>query len=135
VKTVVSILALIGPVFGGCSCASRYWYNPAKTVNEAEQDCRRCYDQAVQRASEDFADEYDGRSAYMGESPDFSGRYDHMSGSEFGALREWTLWGTTYRENLLRGCMKSKGYRLVRKDELASWVRTRWLAAGKVAGK
>jgi hypothetical protein len=135
VKTIASILVLIGPVFGGCLGASSYWYNPAKTVNEAERDCRQCYDQAVRRASEDFADEYYGRSSDMRESPHYSGRYDHLSSSEFGALREWTLWGTTYRENLFRGCMKSKGYRLTRKDDLAPRVRIRWLAAGKIAGR
>ena len=135
VRAVASILVLIGFLFGGCSCASHYWYNPDKTVNEAQRDCRQCYDQAVRRASEGFADEYYGRPAEMRESPHFSARCDNLNGSDFGALREWTLWGTTHRENLFRGCMKSKGYRLTGKDELGPRVRTRSLAAGKVAGK
>lgn len=134
-RAIASILALIGPVFGGCSGASHYWYNRAKTVNEAQRDCRQCYDQAVRQASEDLADEYYSRPAETGDVPHVSARCDNLNGSDVGALREWTLWGTTHRENLFRGCMKSRGYRLTGKDELGPRVRTRSLAAGKVAGR
>lgn len=135
VRAIISILALVAPAFGGCSGASCYWYNPAKTVNEAQRDCRQCYDRAVRRACEDFADEYYGHPLQMRESPYLAARWDDPAGSDFGALSTWTLWGTTHRENLFRGCMKSRGYRLTRKDDLGPRARTRRLAAGMVAGR
>ena len=134
-RAIALMLVLTSLIFAECSCASGYWYNPVKTVNEAQRDCRQCYDQAVRRASEDLADEYYGNSPEMRQSPYFSSRCDNLSGSDVGALREWTLWGTTHRENLFRGCMKFRGYRLTGKDELGLRVRTRSLAAGNVAGK
>ena len=134
-KAIASILALIGFSLSGCSGSRRYWYNPEKPLVEARQDCRECYNQAVEQAAEDVADEYYRRPPEMRQTPPWSGHSDRWSGSEFDALNESTLWGMTHRENLFRGCMRSRGYCLTREDALGRHIRKSSLRAGKVAGK
>ncbi len=135
VKAIASILALIGFALSGCSSPRFYWFNPEKTLSEARQDCRECYNQAVEQAAEDLADEYYRRPPEIRETPPWSSRSDHWSGTELEALNESTLWGSTHRENLFRGCMTSRGYHLTREDELDRNIRKSSLRAGKVAGK
>ena len=134
-KTIVSILVLIGLALSGCSRARYYWYNPDKYLNEARQDCRECYDEAVQQSAEDLANEYYSRSPEMRQTPFSSTQSNRWSGSEYDALYDSTLWTSNDRENLFRGCMKSRGYHLVREDELSRKIRKSSLRTGKVAGK
>ena len=134
-KTIVSILALIGLALSGCSRLHYYWYNPDKYLSEARQDCRECDDKAVLQAAEDVADAYYRQPPDMRDTPFLSTRSERWSGAEFDPLYESTLWGPTDRENLFRGCMKSRGYHLVREDELGRHIRKSSLRAGKVAGK
>jgi len=132
---MASILAVIGFALSGCSSPRHYWYHPEKTLSEARLDCRECYNQAVEQAAEDVADEYYRRPREMQETPPWSSRSDRWSGEEFEALNESTLWGSTHRENLFRGCMTSRGYSLTSEKELDSTIRKSSLRAGKVAGQ
>ena len=134
-KTVASILVLIGLALSGCSSPHYYWYNPDKYLSEARQDCRECYDEAVQQSSEDLANDYYNRSPEMRPAPFITTQSDRWSGTEFDALYDSTLWRSNDRENLFRGCMKSRGYHLVREDELGWKIRKSSLRTGKVAGK
>jgi hypothetical protein len=135
VKTVALILVLIGLALSGCSSPHYYWYNPDKYLSEARQDCRECYDEAVQQSSEDLANDYYSRSPEMRPAPFIRTQSDRWSGTEFDALYDSTLWRSNDRENLFHGCMKSRGYHLVREDELSQHVRKSSLRTGKVAGK
>jgi hypothetical protein len=135
VKAIASILAVIGFALSGCSGPRHYWYNPEKTLSEARLDCRECYNQAVEEAAEDVADEYYRRSQEMQEAPPWSSQTDRWSGIEFEALDESTLKGLTHRENLFRGCMTSRGYTLTSEKDLDSNIRKSSLRAGKVAGR
>jgi hypothetical protein len=135
VKTIVLTFAFVGLSLSGCSSPHYYWYNPDKYLSKARQDCRECYNEAVQQSSEDLANEYYSRSPEMRQTPFYSTRSERWSGSEFDALYESTLRRSNNRENLFRGCMKSRGYRLIREDELGQRIRKSSLRTGKVAGK
>jgi hypothetical protein len=135
VKTITSILALIGLALSGCSSTSHYWYNPDKYLNEARQDCRECYAEAVEQSAEDVAYEYYNRPPEMRDVPYPSARDKDSERIDLRHLWGSTNWGTTQRENIFRGCMKSRGYDLVREDELGRHIRKSSLRAGKVAGK
>jgi len=135
VRAFASILLPIGFALSTCSCAVHYWYDPAKTLNQARRDCRECYDQAVTLASEDLAHEYYSRSPEMRQRPYCSTRGDGLDPVDLGPLWESTFWGDTHRENLFRGCMKSRGYRLAREDQLGRRVRKSCVRTHKVAGR
>ena len=134
-RAIASMLAVIGFTLSGCSSPRHYWYNPEKALSEVRLDCRECYNQAVEQAAEDVADEYYRRPYEIHETPQGSSRSDRWSGEEFEALNESTLWGSTHRQNLFRGCMSSRGYSLTSEKELDSTIRKSSLRAGKVAGK
>jgi hypothetical protein len=134
-RAIASILALIGFVLSGCSNTRRYWYNPEKLLSEARQDCRECYHIAVQQAAEDVALEYYNRPYEMFETPYSSTRSEDSERIDLRPLWESTHFGTNHRENIFRGCMKSRGYRLTREDELDRRIRKSSLRAGNVAGK
>ena len=133
-RAIASILALIGFALSGCSSARHYWYNPEKPLSEARQDCRECYDEAVQQAAEDVADEYYRRPPEIRETPYWSSRSRSAESVDLRPLWYSTVWGTTHRENIFRGCMKSRGYHLTREDELCRHIRKSSLRAGGVAG-
>lgn len=135
-RAIASILALIGFALSGCSSSRHYWYNPEKSLSEARQDCRECYDEAVERAADDATLEYYNRRPYeMREAPYGSTRNKDSERIDLRPLWESTRLGTSHRENIFRGCMKSRGYRLTREDRLDRTIRKSSLKAGKVAGK
>ena len=134
-RAIASMLALIGFVLSGCSSPRHYWYNPEKLLSEARQDCRECYDEAVEQAAEDVALEYYNRPYEMRETPYSSTRSEDEERIDLRPLWESTNLGTSHRENIFRGCMKSRGYNLTREDELGQRIRKSSLRAGKVAGK
>lgn len=134
-RAIASVLGLIGFALSGCSSPRHYWYNPEKSLNEARQDCRECYDKAVQQAAEDVADEYYRRPPEVRESPYGSTRRKASESVDLRPLWDSTVWGTSHRENLFRGCMKSRGYQLIREDKLDRTIRKSSLRTGKVAGK
>ena len=114
-RAIASILALIGFVLSGCSSPRHY--------------------EAVEQAAEDVALEYYNRPYEMRETPYSSTRNKDSERIDLRPLWESTNLGTSHRENIFRGCMKSRGYRLTREDELGSNIRKSSLRAGKVAGK
>ena len=134
-KAIASILALLGFALSGCSSPRHYWYNPEKYLSEARQDCRECYDEAVEQAAEDAAYEYYNRSPEMRETPYWSTHSKESERIDLRPLLESTQWVTSHRVNIFRGCMNSRGYHLTREDELDRNIRKSSLRAGKVAGK
>ena len=128
-----SMLALVCVAGAGCAGSQYCWYNPAKTQAEARQDCLECRDQAVAEASQAVAEYYYSPrvTSSVSSSPDpglARGEVDR------DALRGWTEWGQTYRENISRGCMRDKGYRRIRADELDASARRQALPVDIVAG-
>ena len=134
-RAIASILALIGFGLSGCSGPRYYWYNPEKLLSEARQDCRECYDEAVEQAAEDLAIEYYSRPYEMRETPYSSTDSKDEERIDLRPLWESTNLGTSHRENIFRGCMKSRGYHLTREDALGRHIRKSSLRAGKVAGQ
>jgi len=135
-RTITSILVFTGFFLSGCSNPHYYWYNPEKSLSEARQDCRECYDEAVEQATDDATLEYYNRRPYeMREAPYSSTRSEDEERIDLRPLWESTNLGTSHRENIFRGCMKSRGYRLRREDRLDGTIRKSSLKAGKVAGK
>jgi len=123
-RILPSMLALVCVAGAGCAGGEYRWYNPARSPAEARRDCLECRDQAVAEASKAVAEHYYGARV----TPIASN--DSETGIARGevdrdALRGWTEWGQTYRENVFRGCMKDKGYRRVRADELDPSARRR----------
>ena len=138
-RTIASILVLAGLAASGCAGPRYYWFNPGKSLNEARQDCRECYARAVKEASEDVAEEYYSRRD-MGLAPGnqpvpWSTHSEHFSGPDLDALSESEIWRSNHRENLFRGCMDSRGYQLIKEDELGREIRKSSLMAGRVAGE
>lgn len=134
-RAIASILALIGFILSGCSSPRHYWFNPEKSLSAARRDCRECCDQAVEQAAEDVADEYYRRPPEMREMPYFSTSSKSSESVDIGPLWYSTFWGTSHRENLFCGCMKSRGYHLAREDELGRRIRKSSMRTYKVAGK
>ena len=135
-RAIASILALIGFVLSGCSGSRRYWYNPDKYLSEARQDCRECFAEAVEQGAEDATLEYYDRRPYeMHETPYWPARSKDFEPIDLRPVWESTRLGTSHRENIFNGCMKSRGYHLTREDELGPHIRKSSLRAGRVAGK
>ena len=135
-RAITSILVFIGLFLSGCSSSRYYWYNPEKLLSEARQDCRECYDEAVEQAADDATLEYYDRRPYeMREAPYWSTRDKDSERIDLRPLWESTSLVTSHRENIFRGCMKSRGYRRTREDRLDRNIRKSSLKAGKVAGK
>jgi hypothetical protein len=133
-RIIASTLALVWVSSAGCAGGKYYWHNPAKTLAEAKRDCLQCRDQAVAEASEAVAEYYYSAHVTPGAS-NGSERGIAMGDADGSALRGWTAWGETYRENVFRGCMRRKGYRRVRADELDQSVRRRALPGDDVEGR
>ncbi|UCC97402.1 MAG: hypothetical protein JSW66_16350 [Phycisphaerales bacterium] len=110
-RLFVLILVPVCAAGAGCADGGYYWHNPAKTRAQAKRDCLRCRNLAVAEASQAVAEYYYGHSA-TARGPNGSGHGIDPSDADCSALRGWTEWGATYQENVFRGCMKHKGYRL-----------------------
>jgi len=95
-----AIFLLAMPCFIGCESHSVCWYNPDRTLKQAERDCRECKDQARVEAIEE-AIRYKHKYRYPGSI------------------------GPVYRNLQFDRCMKQKGYSRVPGDELSSTVRKR----------
>jgi hypothetical protein len=134
-RAIASILIVIGFALSGCSNPRHYWFNPEKTLSEARQDCRECYSQAINQAAEDIEYVNYQLSPEMRQTPPRLLDSNHPNDPEFWIFDERTFFHTNYRENIFRGCMSSRGYRLTREDELGRRIRKSSLRAGKVAGK
>lgn len=96
----------------GCGSSGYYWHNPLKTRTQTKRDCQECRHLAATEASEAVA-EY-----YYRNSPAARGLNGPADGidagaSDYSTVRGWSTWGTTYQENVFRGCMKHRGYRLI----------------------
>lgn len=120
-------LVLISVTVAGCSIRHCYWYNPAKTLEEAKRDCRECYNEAV-------AEYYYDHAAPLGWFYHFR-RGIAGSEADYNALDGWIMWGDSYRQNVFRGCMKRRAYFRVRADQLGESVRKRSLYMDNVAGR
>jgi len=97
ILTAVFLVAMAG--FTGCGCRGVRWYNPDRTLKQAEGDCRECHYQAQAEAIEAaivYHRTYGGRGS-----------------------------GPTYGKLQFDRCMKHKGYRLVPEDELSLAARKR----------
>ena len=89
----------------GCATASKYvWYNPYKTLEEAQRDAYDC--------------EYRAKSlAYQASNPYASGGSPGIGGGMAEGVMSGFVYGTTMNEEY-RKCMEAKGYKLRLKKEL-----------------
>ncbi len=133
-RNIAITLVLISVTVAGCSIRHCYWYNPAKTLEEAKRDCRECYNEAVAEASEAVAEYYYDHAAPPGRLYYFR-RGIASSEADYNALYGWIMWGDSYRQNVFRGCMKRRGYFRISADQLGQSVRKRSLYMDNVAGR
>jgi hypothetical protein len=133
-RNIAFTLVLIFITVAGCTIRNCYWYNPAKTLEEARGDCQECYNKAVAEASEAVAKYYYDRAALHNSLYGF-GRGSVIGESDDNALYGWFMWEDSYRQNVFRGCMKSRGYRRIKADQLGQSIRKRSLSMDNVAGK
>jgi len=118
------ILAAIFAV-GGCNqpeAAGGVWYKWGKTLEEADDDCRDCYYEAVKYARENskpYAMQYAPESGPLGDYRDRYAIRGHGVGEDYaGPETEQLLSGarpysyTSLRDRQVRRCMLEKGYRL-----------------------
>ena len=103
ILTVGFLVAMAG--FVGCGGQGVRWYNPDRTLKQAEQFCRECHYQAQAEAIEAAWRHKLDRT--------ITGDYQPFEIS----------WG--YRDLQFDQCMKHKGYRLVPEDELSLAARKR----------
>ena len=94
----------------GCSGDS-YWYHPDRSLAEAEEDCRRCYQRAQVQASEITRDQRLDRAAAPSE----------LDGEQ---------WSYAYQDAQFRRCMKDAGYEFVPAKQLDKDVQKRVLRLG-----
>lgn len=130
----LAIIAVIAVSIAGCSSRKCYWYNPARTLEQARQDCLECYDDALDTASEAMSEYYSNR--YNTAAPEYY--YEEhmgMSGADHRALQDWTSWGSAYQERIFRVCMRQKGYCRKKSENLDLSVRKNTLSIGNVAGR
>ncbi|MBN1360533.1 MAG: hypothetical protein JW993_08075 [Sedimentisphaerales bacterium] len=97
---------------GGCS-RKTYWYHPDRTLAQAQQDCRECYQQAQAEAAEASWDQ----------------RLDDAEIQEESTDKQWSY---AYEDSRFRRCMKRRGYSLVPERELKAPVRKRVLRMGPI---
>lgn len=113
-KSIIRILTLITLFVAGCSADRCYWYQTGQTLQQARQDCRNCYNEALEDSLE-IEQTYERRSVQVYDrDPEYLPGFQDVI--------------TTYQlrvENATRGCMKRKGYRLTRASELGSEVHRR----------
>jgi len=111
-KSTTGIVTLTTLLVAGCSADSCYWYQPGKTLKQASQDCRDCYDRVMEDSLQVGPEYESSRVSVYDRDP------EHLPD-----LDEVISWHELHLENAIRGCMKRKGYRLTRASELGPEVR------------
>jgi len=130
----LAVIGVIAVSITGCSSRKCYWYNPARALEQARQDCLECYDKALDTASEAMSEYYANR--YNTTAPEYL--YEDslgMSGADHKALQGWTSWGAAYQDRIFRVCMRQKGYCRKKAENLDPSVRKNTLSIGNVAGR
>jgi hypothetical protein len=105
-------LGLIGMLAVGCS-RKTYWYHPDRTLAQAEQDCRECYQQAQTEAAE-------------------TGRTQRLDNAEVQGESADEQWSYAYQDVQFRRGMKRRGYHLVQERQLDASVEKRVLRMGGI---
>ncbi|MFH1719168.1 MAG: hypothetical protein ABIF19_17570 [Planctomycetota bacterium] len=130
----LALIGLIAVATAGCSAHRCYWYNPARTLEQARQDCLECYDDALAQASEAMSEYYSNR--YTTAAPEHFGEDAlGMSDADRMAIQGWNSWGAAYQDRIFRGCMRQRGYCRKKADKLDPSARKRILSIGNVAGR
>jgi hypothetical protein len=131
-RAFVQVVSLL--LAAGCSKPSAYWYQPAKSFEQARNDYCACRDRARREASEAVADEYlDDAFSPVGAPRVYSTPHDDASLSH-NPFDAWSTWGQMYEGNVFTGCMERRGYRRVKADRLPARVRTQRLSMAAIAG-
>jgi hypothetical protein len=119
-------LLILAAIFASAGCeqqaASGIWYKWGKTLEEADDDCRDCYYEAVKYAranTKPYAAQYAADSGPLADYRDRYAMQGHGVGEEYpGREMEQLLNGarpysyTSLRDRQLRRCMLERGYRL-----------------------
>jgi len=130
----LALIGLIAAATAGCSGQRCYWYNPARTLEQARQDCLECYDDALATASEAMSEYHSDRYGIAAQEYHNEDRLG-MSHSDHMALQEWSSWGAAYQDRIFRTCMRQRGYCRKKADKLDPSVRKNTLSVGGVAGR
>ncbi|MBN2129289.1 MAG: hypothetical protein JW741_07315 [Sedimentisphaerales bacterium] len=134
-RTPAVVCTMLLFVAAGCSKPSCYWYHPERDLERAREDYCACKRYARQEARAAVADEYPG----FARNPS-SLSYSHGTAPDDvfpaeGRLDTWLSEGQMYEANVFAGCMKKRGYTMVKAHRLPSSLRTRSFSMGAIAGK
>jgi hypothetical protein len=113
-KTLVTLCIFCFLLVAGCSSSGRYWYSEGKTFDEARRDCLSCAGQAEEEAL--WYIDRERRFERLGAGFEVSDYERSFTDTRFGPGR------AEQRAVTFRTCMERKGYRRVRKAELAQEI-------------
>jgi len=130
----LALIGLIAVATAGCSGQRCYWYNPARTLEQARQDCLECYDDAFAAASEAMSEYYSNRYGTAAPEYHYEDRLG-MSEADRMAEQDWHSWGAAYQDRIFRDCMRQRGYCRKKAESLDASVRKNTLSVGSVAGR
>lgn len=107
-KRFIFNLVIVTLLISGCASEKRYWHKRSTTLEQANLDCRECWQEANQFTSLE-------RSIYYQQSPKSDDPFlnDAMN-SQY--IRD--------QEQDFMNCMRGRGYRLVEKSWLPADART-----------
>jgi len=129
-----ALIGLIAAATTGCSAQRCYWYNRARTLEQARRDCLECYDDALATASVAMSEYHCDRYSTATSEYHDEDRLG-MSYSDRMALQEWSSWGAAYQDRIFRVCMRQRGYCRKKADKLGPSVRKNTLSVGGIAGR
>jgi len=133
-KTSAILLTAVLFLATGCSGSRYYWYHPDRTLEQAKADFDECKRKASREASEAAAEQYIRRTRSPGHaasSYNTPREHDTQDDPDY----TWFTWGNPYKQSILAGCMKAKGYTRLPAHRLPDKVRTKTLSLGAIAGR
>ena len=131
----ILFLTIVLLVAAGCGGPSHYWFQRGMTFEQARADYCDCEREARQEASAAVAQKYRDRvnSPLQPPAAYSSPRDDAVFAED--PFDAWVTWGQTYQQNVFTGCMKRRGYELLKSGRLPARLRTRDLSLGAIAGR
>ena len=131
-RTLSAFPVIIMLVFLAAGCEpepTHYWFNPMRTLEQAEKDCAECR-KRVEAVRAETAEARQSQGLRLKEP--LSKEEQRRQGDRLDAL---TAWDEMYLENVFSGCMGGKGYFKVEVDRLPRDVQKTSAPGGDIAGR
>jgi hypothetical protein len=126
-KAPAIFLILMLSLLSGCGPSpTHYWYYPDKTLEQAKEDYRECEARAEEEMADSDAPAADGYTRSKSLHDDWAFYNEHKKHPGLQA---------TYKQSIIDGCMRSKGYLKVNDYRLPTDARRKDYETVGVAGR